>query len=142
MKPINLIAVLAENKLGQIARITKVIADQGVNIRWVTFATSEKFGVIKFLVDKTDLAYSALQQEGWTVSLVEVLAVEVPDRPGGLHAVAACLAGHGVNIENSSGFVSNNRAVLLIEVQDVAHACRVLAGEDLLFLSQDEMLTL
>jgi hypothetical protein len=142
MKPVNLIAVLAENKLGQITRITKVLADQSVNIRWVTFATSDKFGVIKFLVDHTDLAYRALQQEGWTVSLVEVLAIEVPDRPGGLHAVAACLTGHRLNIENSSGFVSNNRAVLLIEVKDVAHACRVLAREKLHFLSQDEMLTL
>ena len=142
MKPVSLIAVLAENKLGQIACITKVLADQCVNIRWVAFATSEKFGVFKFLVDKTDLAYRALQQEGWTVSLVEVLAVEVQDEPGGLHAVAACLAGHRLNVENSSGFVSNNRAVLLIEVKDVAHACRVLAGEKLRFLSQDEMLTL
>ena len=142
MKSVNLVAVLAENKPGQIARITKVLADQGVNIRWVAFATTEKFGVIKFLVDKTDLAYRALQQEGWTVSLVEVLAVEVPDKPGGLHSVAACLTGHSLNVENSSGFVSNNRAVLLIEVKDVAHACRVLAGEKLHFLSQEEMLTL
>jgi hypothetical protein len=142
MKPVNLIAVLAENKLGQIACITKVLVDQCVNIRWVTFATSEKFGVIKFLVDQTDLAFRALRQEGWTVSLVEVLAIEVPDKPGGLHAVAACLTGHSLNVENSSGFVSNNRAVLLIEVKDVALARRVLAGEELRFLSQEEMLTL
>jgi hypothetical protein len=142
MKPIDLIAVFAENKLGQFARITKALADEGVNVRWVTFATSETFGVIKFLVDKTDLAFRALQQQGWTVSLVEVLAVEVRDQPGALHAVADCLTRNGINVENSSGFVASRRAVLLIEVGDVPRARKVLVEEKLHLLSQEEMLTL
>jgi hypothetical protein len=52
MSAVNLIAVFAENQLGQMARITRVLADAGVNIRWVTIATNETLGVIKFLVDK------------------------------------------------------------------------------------------
>jgi hypothetical protein len=76
------------------------------------------------------------------VSLVEVLAIEVEDKPGGLHVVADCLAGNKINVENSSGFVSNNRAVLLIEVQDVAKARQILAKQPLRLLSQEEILTL
>jgi hypothetical protein len=142
MKPVQMIAVFAENKLGQMSRITQALADEGVNIRWVTFATSERFGVIKFMVDQTDVAARALEHKGWTVSLVEVLAVEVPDKPGGLHAVIDCLTRHGINVENSSGFVANNRAVVLIEVKDVAAARKVLAKEKLHQLSQEEMLKL
>jgi hypothetical protein len=142
MSAVNLIAVFAENRLGQMARITKVLADAGVNIRWVTIATNETLGVIKFLVDKPDLAYKSLHEQGWTVSQVEVLAIEVEDKPGGLHAVADCLARNQINVENSSGFVSNNRAVLLIEVQDVAAARRVLAKQPLRLLSSEEILTL
>ncbi len=119
MSAVNLICVFAKNELGQMARITKVLTDAGVNILWVTIVTNETLGVIKFLVDKCDIAYQSLQEKGWTVSLVEVLAIEVEDKPGGLHAVADCLARNKINVENSSGFVSNNRAVLLIEVQDV-----------------------
>ena len=142
MSAVNLIAVFAENKRGQMARITKAIADAGINIRWVTIATSETFGVLKLLVDKPDLAYDRLHQAGWTVSRVEVLAIEVQDKPGGLHAVADSLAKNGVNVENSSGFVSNNRAVLLIEVQDVAKARQILVKQNLRLLSQEEILAL
>jgi hypothetical protein len=142
MSAVNLIAVFAENQLGQMARITRVLADAGVNIRWVTIATDETLGVIKFLVDKPDLAYQRLHEQGWTVSRLEVLAIEVEDKPGGLHALADCLSRNQINVENSSGFVSNNRAVLLIEVQDVAAARRVLAKQPLRLLSSEEILTL
>ncbi len=142
MKPVSLLAVFAENKLGQLARLTQALVDQGANIRWITFATSERFGVIKVLVDRTGPAFRALQKQGWTVSLVPVLAVEVPDQPGGLHAVVNCLTRHGINVENASGFVANNRAVLLIEVKDLTAARRVLAKEKLRLLSQKDMLKL
>lgn len=142
MKPVNLIAVFAENKLGQMARITQVLVDAGVNIRWVTFATSERFGVIKVLVDKTGPASRALQEQGWTVSLVDVLAVEVPDKPGGLHSVVDHLTRHRINVENASGFVANNRAVLLIEVKDLAPARKTLAQGKFHLLSQQDMLRL
>jgi hypothetical protein len=142
MSAVNLIAVFAENKLGQMERITKVIADAGINIRWVTIATSETFGVLKMLVDKCDLACQSLKQQGFTVSLVEVLAVEVEDKPGGLHAVSDCLTRNNVNIENSSGFISGKRAVLLIEVKDIAQARQVLEKNKFRLLSQEEILGL
>ena len=135
-------AVFAENKPGQMARITKILADAGINIRWVTIATSETFGVMKLLVDKCDLAYQSLKQHGFTVSLVEVLAVEVQDKPGGLHAVADCLARNKVNVENSSGFISGKRAVLLIEVKDLAQARQVLEKHKFRLLTQEEILSL
>ena len=142
MSAVNLIAVFAENQLGQMARITQGLATAGVNIRWVTIATDETLGVIKFLVDKPDLAYRHLHQAGWTVSLVEVLAIEVTDQPGGLHAVADCLAKNKINVDNSSGFVSHNRAVLLIEVADVAATRTSLAQQKLRLLTAEEILTL
>ena len=113
-----------------------------MNIRWVTIATDESLGVIKFLVDKSDLAYRSLHQAGWTVSLVEVLAIDVADKPGGLHAVADCLAKNKINVENSSGFVSHNRAVLLIEVADITAARASLAKQHLRLLSEEEILKL
>ena len=142
MSAVNLIAIFAENQLGQMSRITKVLADARVNIRWVTIATDESLGVIKFLVDKPDLAFKCLHQAGWTVSLVEVLAIEVTDIPGGLHAVADCLARNQINVENSSGFVSHNRAVLLIEVADVAATRAVLEKQNQHLLSAEEILNL
>jgi hypothetical protein len=142
MKTFKLVAVFSENKLGQLTRTTEVLAKAGINIRWVAIATSDSFGVIKFLVDQCDQAFQQLKQHGFTVSLIEVLAIEVQDKPGGLHLVSKCLSDNNINVQNSSGFVSNGRAVLLIEVKDIAQARAVLDKNGLRLLTQEEMLAL
>jgi len=136
----NLVAVFVENKPGQTARITKILADSGVNICWVTIANSGGFGVMKFLVDKLETAVQALKQHGLMTSLLEVLAVEVPNQPGSLQSVADLLGRHQINLDNCSGFVANNRAVLVIEVHELQRARTVLAGQGLRLLTQEEML--
>jgi hypothetical protein len=136
----NLIAVFVENKPGQTARITKILADAGVNIRWVTIANSGSFGVMKFLVDQCDLAVQSLKRQGLMVSLLEVLTVEVGNKPGSLQAVADLLGRNQINLDNCSGFVANNRAILIIELRELAQARAVLEEQGLRLLSQEEML--
>lgn len=142
MSTVRLVAVFAENKPGETARITSILAEARVNIRWVTIATSEKFGVMKFLVDQADLAEQSLRQKGLTASHLDVVAVEVTDQPGSLHEVADALAHHNVNVDNISGFVANNRAILVIELKDPAQARVALEQRGLRLLTQDEMLNL
>jgi hypothetical protein len=142
MDPVRLLAIFTENKAGQLARVTALLKGANINIRWVTIASSEKFGVIKLLVDEPALAYRQLKHNGLPVSVIEVLAIEVEDKPGGLCAVAATLAKHNINIENASGYVSNGRAVLLVEVKDLAPAKRVLEEQGLRLLPADVTLKL
>ena len=138
----NLIAVFAENQPGQTARITKTLADANVNIRWVTIANSGSFGVMKFLVDLREPAVAALKAQGLMVSLLEVLAVEVANRPGALQSVADCLGRSHLNLDNCSGFVANDRAILVIETHELAQARALLEKQGLRLLSQEELLKL
>jgi hypothetical protein len=142
MSALKLLAVFAENKPGQTARLTKILADAGINICWVTIENTGSFGVMKLLVDKCDLAYQTLKQKGVMVSQLEVLAVEVPNKPGALHSVTECLARNKINLANSSGFLSNNRAILIVEVNDFAQARAVLEKAGLRLLAQEELLKL
>ena len=142
MNATNLIAVFVENKPAQTARITKILADAGVNIYWVTIANNGSFGVMKFLVDKLETAVQNLKQHGLMVSLLHVLAVEVPNKPGALQAVADSLGQAGINLDNCSGFVANDRAILIVEVHQLAEAQAVLEKQKLKLLSQEEMLRL
>lgn len=142
MSAVNLLAVFVENKPGQTATIIKLLADAGVNICWVTIANSGSFGVMKFLVDKRDPAVRALKDKGLMVSLLEVLAVEVTDKPGSLQAVADLLGRSNINLDNCSGFVANNRAILVIEVHELTQARAVLEKQGLHLLTQEEMLRL
>jgi len=142
MSAIQLLAVFVENHPGQTARITRILAEADVNIRWATIASSGSFGVMKFLVDKSDLALQRLKAHGLMGIFREALAVAVDDHAGALHAVADALAQQGINLDNVSGFVANNRAILILEVHDPARARAVLEPRGYHVLSREEMLTL
>jgi hypothetical protein len=142
MDTIRLLAIFAENKPGQLAHITGLLAQANINIRWVTIASTEAFGVIKLLVEDEELAYRQLKHSGVPVSLVEVLGVEVEDQPGTLFQVARWLAESGINVENASGVVFGKRAILLIEVSDRVRARQVLKDKGLRLLTANAMLQL
>ena len=129
------ISVFAENKPGKIEKITKVLADAGINILAISVSSSGDFGVIKFIVDHCDEAYRKLKEKGFTVSLNEVLGIELVDRPGGLHEVVKALGKHSINVENAHVFVveSRQRAYLIVEVEDVRAARELLKNEDIRF---------
>ena len=142
MNDVKLVAVFAENKPGQVAHFTRILAHANINIRWVAVSSTGPFGVMKFLVNDPAMAYEALKHEGFVAKLVDAIAVEVPDKPGGLHAVADSLAKNNINLDNASGFIANNRAIIVIEVHDVALARDVLQKQDLHLLTQTETMAI
>jgi hypothetical protein len=144
MQRVKLLAIFVEDKLGQLARTTQALSDAGVNIRWISIATGDKFGIMKFLVDDPDKGAQSLRAQGFTVSLNEVLAIEVQDKPGGLHEVAQILAHHEISIENASGFViaSKKKAVLIIEVEDLEAVEKLVRAKHLHVVSKEELLKL
>ncbi len=138
------VAVFAENKPGRIERIAAVLADAGVNIRAITIATTDTFGVVKLLVDDPRRAQAALAAAGLTASLREIVAVVMDDRPGGLRDVARVLAAAGVNVEGAYGFVveDKRRAVLVVEVERVPEAAGLLAKAGVATLADEEIYAL
>ena len=139
MNNVKLVAAFAENKPGQVARFTQVLASANINIRWLNVASTGPFGVMKFLVSDPKVACQALKHEGFVAKLVDALAIEVPDKPGGLHAVADCLASHNINLDNASGFIANNRAIMVLEVPDVTRAHDVLQKRGFRVLTKKEL---
>ncbi len=139
MNDVKLVAVFAENKPGQVAHFTKVLGNAKINIRWVAVSSTGPFGVMKFLVSNPEMACQALKNEGLIAKLVDALAVEVPDKPGGLHAVAECLFRNNINLDNASGFIANNRAIMVLEVPDVAQASAILQKQGFRVLARKEL---
>ncbi|MCX7667911.1 MAG: ACT domain-containing protein, partial [Atribacterota bacterium] len=118
------VSVFAENKPGRIEKITRVLAQEEINIRAITISSANGFGVIKILVDKPQKAYDALRTQGIPTYLQEVIAVVMEDKPGTLHRIAQVLTENGVNIEDAYGFVvkSGEKAVLVIQVENQPRA--------------------
>ena len=78
------ISVFIENKSGRLAEITSILDEAGINIRALSLADTSDFGILRLIVNDREKAKSILKERGFTVNKTEVVAVEVPDRPGGL----------------------------------------------------------
>lgn len=138
------ISVFVENKPGRIERVTEILTRAKVNIRAFTVSGTYEYGVMKFLVDKPEKALDALQSEGISANKREILAVLMDDRPGGLHRIARAFGQRKMNIEDAYGFVIQDKkqAVLVVDVEKISEAKRVLKEEGLTTLSDQEIYSL
>ena len=96
---IHQISVFLENRSGQLAEITRLLAEHGIDIRAISIAESADYGLARMIVSDAKLASDVLLQHGDILSMTPVWAVEVPDRPAGLAQLLAVLAGAHIDIE-------------------------------------------
>ena len=93
------ISVFLENRAGQLAEITKVLAEDGIDLRAISIAETTDYGVLRIIVDNAEKATAILMQHGYLMSMTPVLVIAVPDRPGGVAPVLATLAEGNIDIE-------------------------------------------
>ena len=121
------LSVFLENKPGHLAQMTRVLADADINMRALMVADTEQFGVVRIICDRPHAAKAALEEAGFGASLTRVIAVEIPDRPGGLAEVLETLGAASINVEYAYAFVEPGAtaAVDIFKV-DTAAAAEVL----------------
>ena len=102
------IAVFLENREGRVSECCKVLKDAGVNLRSMSIADTKDFGILRIITDDNAVALSALKNAGFLSSLVELVAIEVPDKSGALADLLIALYEGGVNIEYMYSFAGAN----------------------------------
>ena len=109
------ISIFLENKPGGLEEATRLLKEADVNIRTLSMADTTDFGILRLIVDQYDKAREVLKSRGFTVGKTEVVAVEVPDRPGGLAGILEIFENSDVNIEYMYAltFGREDRAVLI-----------------------------
>ena len=109
------LSVFCENKPGHIVGPCRMLARAGIDIRALSLADTQRFGILRMIVSDWQKAKGLLEKSGSVVKVTEVLAVEVPDRPGGLAEVLSLFEGSEVNIEYMYAFpfVREEKAVLV-----------------------------
>ena len=117
---IHQISVFLENRTGQLAEITKLLAQEHVDIRAISIAESSDYGLVRMIVDDSQKASAILLQHGDILSMTPVWAVEVPDRPAGLAELLAVLAKNHVDVEYMySLFVhEDEKAYMVLRISD------------------------
>ncbi len=122
------ISIFLENKPGGLSGVTKVLKDSSINIRALSLADTSDFGILRLIVDDVTKAKKVLNENGFAVGRTHVLAVEVPDRPGGLHSILELLTREGINVEYMYAFVerSGENAVIIFRFDNIDQAIEVL----------------
>ena len=139
---INQISLFAENKPGHISAPARLLAQEGIDIRALFLADSQHFGIVRMIVSDWQKAAAVFEAHGFVVKVTEVLAVEVPDHPGGLADVLGALDGSGINIEYMYAFPNprGDQAILIFRFADPDAAIARLQAAGINLLASDELL--
>ena len=114
------ISMFLENKPGRLARVCRVMAQEGVNIRALSMADTADFGLVRLIVDDPQLAEEKLAGRGFLVSITDVIGIKVPDRPGGLAEALDLLEKEEVSVEYMYAFLgkSGDQATVILRLDD------------------------
>jgi hypothetical protein len=141
MMRVEQISVFLENKAGRLSEVTGILAEAGINIRALSLADTSDFGILRLIVNDNAKAVEVLKQHGFTVGKTDVVAVEVDDRPGGLHRILQVLYRANVNVEYMYAFVqqSGNNAVIIFRFDNLDEAVKVLAENGVQVIAGEQL---
>ena len=140
------VSVFLENKSGRLAEVCQTLGSNGVNIRALCIADTSDFGILRMIVDAPEAAVGCLRDAGFSVGETNVLAVQIPDVPGGLGSVLAMVQGQDVNVEYMYAFFTTveGNAVVVFRVADeqIAAVVGVLRANDIPILPAEDVYAL
>lgn len=135
------ISVFVENKQGRMAHITNILSENRIDIRAISVADTTEFGILRLIVNDPQTACDALKAAGCTVSITNVLAVQIDDKPGGLAKIMTVLSDSSINVEYIYAFVTQvkEHACVILKASDPAKATEILNAADIKLLSGEEV---
>ncbi len=134
------LSLFLENRPGQLRLPCKILGDAGIQVLTMSLADTQQFGILRLVVKDWEKAKAALEKQGVVVNVTEVLAVDVPDKPGGLAQVLEGFERAGLGIEYIYPFARGSAAALLFRVEDPDKAEKILAEHGVRLVPAAELL--
>ena len=118
------LTVFVENKQGSVVPVTDALANHNINIRALSIAETEGFGILRLIVDNEAVAEEVLMQAGYLIKITEVVGVKIGDAPGKLSAALKVLKEAGINMEYLYAFMARTErhAYVVLRVENNADA--------------------
>ena len=134
------ISVFIENKKGKLAEATRYIADHNVNLKALSIADTQDFGILRIICENPKEAQEVLKEGGYITTMTDVLAAAISDEPGSLATILEVLSEAGIEVEYTYAFLSAKAgAYMIFRVNDNQNAAAVLAGAGIRTASQEEL---
>lgn len=125
------ISVFLENRAGQLAEIADVLAKNNIDLRALHIAETADYGVLRLIASRPKEAADILLAQGAVLSMTPVLAVAVPDEPGGLAKLLTLTAQAGMDIEYMYSMFGrgDNVAYMIFRVADAEGLEKVFSAQ-------------
>ena len=138
---IHQISVFLENRTGQLAEITRLLAEQNIDIRAISIAETADYGLARMIVDVASKASSILLQHGDVLSMTPVWAVEVPDKPAGLADLLAVLAENHIDVEYMYSLFTHRDgyAYMVLRISDEPKFLSTLGDRKIKIMTKQEL---
>jgi hypothetical protein len=122
------LSLFLENRPGALNRPMRLLAKAKFNILTLSIADANQFGILRLILRDWEKAKKLLEQDGFVVRVTDMVAVEVPDRPGGLAKILDVVEKAGLNVEFMYAFAEKreNKAILVFRFDDPDNAIRIL----------------
>ena len=134
------ISIFIENKKGKLAEATRFIADHNVNLRALSIADTQDFGILRIICEDPVKAEEVLKDGGYIVAVTDVLAAAISDEPGSLASILKVLAESSVVVEYTYAFLSAKAgAYMIFRVDDNQVAAAALAGAGIKTANQEDL---
>ena len=114
------LTVFVENKKGTLVSVTKILSENNINIRALSVAETQDFGILRLIVDDAMQAMDALEKKNYLVKSIDVVGVKIGDQPGKLNEALEVLAKADINVEYLYAFMTRTEkhAYVVLRVED------------------------
>jgi hypothetical protein len=122
------LSLFLENQPGALSRPIKLLAKAKFSILTLSIAEANQFGILRLILRDWEKAKKLLEKNGFVVRVTDMVAVEVPDQPGGLSKILDVIEKAGVNVEFMYAFTEKreNKAILVFRFDDPDNAIKIL----------------
>ena len=136
---VNQVSVFLENKPGTLNKMTEVLAKHNVNIRALSLADTNDFGIVRMLVNDVFEATNVLKEENFVAKFTPVLVYKISDETGSLNKILKFFSEAEVNIEYMYAFAGKKDAYMIFRVSDTKKSEALLNAKGLKSLTQEEI---
>lgn len=135
------LSVFLENRAGQLSEIAELLSAAGIDLRAINIAETADYGLLRLIANAPHQAAALLEEHGFVLTISEVLAVAVPDVPGGMAALLRILSAAGIDIEYLYSIFGQNqgRAYMVFHVAERERALELLAENGLSAADEEEL---
>ena len=133
------LSVFIENKSGTLVKVLKLLKQENIQLIASTIADTADYGICRIICSEPERAYGVLKEAGVAVSLCEVFAIELDDRPGKAADAIELFAGEGISIAYLYSFLLNGKGVLIFRTDNADKAAEIIASNDLKIIREKDL---